>query len=259
MTKRIQVVLLVGGCAMLGGCDKLGELLDVKLPTASLNRLDLVKNPTVEQLAGYGCFDVLKLGALTCDDLLKLESPPKKDLQFSFDIVFDLTNPNDNLVFPLVETLLGFRAFDTANLGSLCVSFCDPEVEDCVPTFDAEGACEVKGSNDVQGPGDLIPTVDDMLGLAQSIAEGEVDNSDWRVIEAGQTLESHIQFDLGIDPFLQLADELIGQAADDFIAGKKVTLDIPYTAEGSLFFDVPELGRNAIGFGPFDDIWTIAQ
>jgi hypothetical protein len=246
---------LLLGCAVLGGCEQLEGILDVQAPKAALNRLDLVKNPTVNQMAGWGCEEIL--GELFCENTLGLNTPNKNQMQFSFDIVFDLTNPNDNLPIPLVETLLGFTAFDAANLGSICVSFCDPEVEDCDPTVNAVGACDPKGANDVDSPADLIPTVEDLLELGEAVAEGELDNGDWRVIKGGQTLESHIQFDLGIDPFLDIADELIEQAVDDAVDGRKIVLDIPFTAEGTLFFDVPELGREAIGFGPFDDVWTL--
>jgi hypothetical protein len=242
------------GCVGLGGCEQLEGILDVKAPKAALNRLDLTKNPSVEQMAGWGCEEFV--GQQLCD-VVGLNKPNKTQMQFSFDIVFDLTNPNDNLPIPLVETLLGFTAFDAANLGSICVSFCDPEVEDCAPSINAVGACDPKGANDVDSPEDLIPSVEDLLELGEAVAEGELDNGDWRVIKGGQTLESHIQFDLGIDPFLDIADELVEQAVDDFVSDRPIKLDIPFTAEGTLFFDVPELGREAIGFGPFDDVWTL--
>jgi hypothetical protein len=234
------------GCVGLGGCEQLEGIL---------NRLDLVENPTVNQVAGWGCQEFL--GQTFCENTLGLNAPNKNQMQFSFDIVFDLTNPNPNLPIPLVETLLGFTAFEAANLGSICVTFCDPEEEDCAPAVNAVGACDPKGANDVDSPEDLIPTVEDLLELGEAVAAGEFDNGDWRVIKGGQTLESHIQFDLGIDPFLNISDELLNQAVDDVVDGRKIQLDIPFTAEGTLFFDVPQLGREAIGFGPFDDVWTL--
>lgn len=255
MARKIWLACLGMGAVLSGGCEQLQEVLDVKAPEAALNRVDLVKKPTVEELAGWGCEEVLDLGII-CDSV-NLRAPPKNKLQFSFDVVFDLSNPNEKLVIPLVETLLGFTAFEEANLGAVCVSFCDPDEEDCTPGLNVEGACEAKKSDNVDEPADLIPTVEDLVGLAQSAADGSFDNGAWRVIAGGETIESHIQFDLGIDPMLQISDELIEQAVDDVLKDRPIKLDIPYSAEGSLFFDVPELGRKAIGFGPFDDVWKL--
>lgn len=257
MRRGTTLVLLLGltGCDQLG-VGKIGEVLGVEAPEASLNRVELLKSPSTTDLVGYGCVELL--GESACA-LAGLESPPKRDLQFSFDVVFDLTNPNEDLPIPLVETLLGFTAFDTANLGALCVSFCDPDDEACVPGANVAGACDTEGAQDVQGPEDLVPTVDELLGLAEAAASGAFDNGDWRVIAGGETLESHLQFDIGIDPMLQIGDELLAQAVDDALAGRRVELDVPYTVEGTLFFDVPELGRHMIGFGPFDDTWQLQQ
>lgn len=251
----LAILLLSTGCDQIG-VGKLGEMLGVEPPQASLNRVDLVQAPSTMDLVGYGCEELL--GGTTCA-LAGLESPPKRDLLFSFDVVFDLTNPNEDLPIPLVETLLGFTAFDTANLGALCVSFCDPDDETCTPGANVVGACDTEGAQDVDGPEDLVPTVDELIGLAEAAAAGGLDNGDWRVIAGGESLETHLQFDLGIDPMLQIGDELLAQAVDDVIGGKRVELEVPYTVEGTLFFDVPELGRHMIGFGPFDDLWQLKQ
>ena len=250
MRNMLAIVAVTG----LTGCAEVADALGVKKPKAALNRVDLVQQPSLDQLLGYGCGEAF--GDAVCFGA-GLDVPPKRDLLFSFDLVFDLTNRNRDLPIPLVETLLGFTAFETANLGSVCISFCDPEDETCRPIPNAEGACEVKKSEEIKEPEDLIPSVEDLVGLADTVASGEFDNGDWRVIEAGETIESHIQFDIGVDPMLQISDQLLNQAVEDFIDGRNVVLDVPYIVEGSLFFDVPELGREAIGFGPFDDTWQI--
>ena len=38
---------------------------------------------------------------------------------------------------------------------------------------------------------------------------------------------------------------------------RNVNLKIPYTMDGTLFFDIPTLGRKALGFGPWDDDWKL--
>jgi len=237
----------------LTGCDQLQQALHLKPPTGDLSRVDLAQSPTVNQLAAYGCFEYIGGGICTP---LGFHKPAKADMQFSFDLVFDLHNPNADIDIPLVDLLLGFTAFSDQNLGSVCLSFCDPTDASCVPST-SEDACKVKKAQNVDQPEDLIPTVDDLLALAEDAQDGEIGNGQWRTIPGGQDVESHITFDLGIDTFLGLADDLLNDAANDVINGKPLKLKIPYTAEGSMFFDVPDLGRKAVGFGPLSDVWTL--
>jgi hypothetical protein len=250
MSRVLPLSLVV----LLSGCDQLQEVLqELKVPKGELARVDLVQSPPVEDLALWGCFEAIGDGCSFFG-----AKPRKNDLQFSFDLVFDLSNPNESVPIPLVELLLGFTVFDGANLGSACLSFCDPADESCVATTNAEGACKVRGSDDIQSPEDLIPTVDELFGLAEDvIGDGDLDNDGWRTIPAGEVLEAHVQFDLGIDTMLGLADELLLDAADDLLAGNRVKIDVPFTAEGTMFFDVPELGRKGVGFGPFADTWVV--
>jgi hypothetical protein len=243
----------------LGGCDVLEDVLGIKAPRGSLARVDLVKNPTMDQLLGWGCFEFLSgaIGEATCQSA-GLRNPPRNQLLFSFDLVFDLTNPNESVPIPLVELLLGFAVFDGANLGGACLSFCDPNAEDCVATASAVDACTEEAET-IDEAGDIVPTLDELFELAETAATGdlEFDNMDWRMIPAASDFEAHVQFDLDIDVMLDLADELLFDALEDFLASRPIALDIPYTADGKLFFDVPELGRKGVGFGPFSDLWVI--
>lgn len=244
---------------LLGGCDALEDLADgVEAPKASLNRVDLIHAPTTNELLAWQCEPLF--GAVPCENFGLPPAPGSKKLTYSFDLVFDLKNPNPDLPIPLVEALIGMRVFDLAdNLGAACISFCDPEAEDCTPGLNVEGACAVDDTKNVQGPDDLIPTVDDLVDLADDLANGNADqdNGDWRVIKGGESTEAHLQFDLKADVMLGLADLLLQDALDDVISGKKVSVEVPYTTEGTVFFDVPKLGRHATGFGPWDDAWVL--
>jgi hypothetical protein len=253
-----KLVLLPLAILPLVGCEAVvGDVLDgVELPEAALNRVDLVAAPTAEQLGGYACGE--SLGATPCG-YAGIDVPRKKDLLFRFDVVFDLTNPNQELPIPLVETLLGFTAFDASHLGSLCVSFCDPEDPACAPGQDQEGACDPGSAEDVDGPEDLAPTVEEWIGLAEAAAGGTLDNGDWRVLEPASTLETHLTFELGVDPMLEVSEELVDAAFTDLLEGREPSLVVPITVEGALFFDVPELGRHALGFGPFEDEWDLTE
>lgn len=253
-----KLLLLPALIVPLVACEDVGPgiLEAIQVPEAALNRVDLVTAPTPEELASFGCGE--SFGSSYCN-LLGVDVPAKKDMLFSFDVVFDLSNPNQDIPIPLVETLLGFRAFDAANLGSVCVTFCDPEDEACEPSANAIGACDPGSAKDVDGPEDLVPTVDDLVGLATDAATGNLENGNWRVLEPESSLETHIQFDLGVDPMLDLSDELIQQSLDELLAGNEPSFVVPTTVEGTLFFDIPSLDRYAFGFGPFDDDWDLSE
>lgn len=249
----------LGFVTLLGGCDVLTDVANgVKAPRAELNRVDLVHAPTTNQLLSSECTPLL--GAGFCDSLGLPPQPPESKLVYSFDLVFDLSNPNPDLPIPLVEVLVGMNVFDLDNLGTACISFCDPDDEACVPARNAEGACEVDESEEVKGPEDLVPTVDDLLGLTEDVISGETDdNGDWRYIPGKGEIEGHIQFDLSAAIMLDLADVLLEEALNDFIDGRQVKVEVPYTTEGTVFFDVPQMGRHAVGFGPWDDAWVLQE
>lgn len=257
MTARYALLPLAA--LALSGCDLLTEVAkstDVSAPEASLNRVEQTDGPTNEQSLSWICYEFLS--DTTCQLAGWDSQPSDAAMRLSFDLVFDLNNPNDTIPIPLVEILLGINVIDNTNLGSVCISFCDPDDATCEPGVNVEGACEVDDETvDVKEPQDLIPTVDDLVGLAEAIAEGEVDNSDFRVIPPGETMEGHVQFNLEIGTTYRLMENVVNDAIDDFIARRAVQVDIPYTVDGSLFFDVPELGRYAVGFGPFSDSWPV--
>ena len=56
---------------------------------------------------------------------------------------------------------------------------------------------------------------------------------------------------------LGLSNVLIEDALNDVIDGRQPKVDVPYSTEGTVFFDVPKLGRHAAAFGPWDDTWTL--
>lgn len=253
MRKWVLVGAVAGMLVPLFGCDGVNPLGD-DLPTAALNRVDLLQSPSVNQLLGYGCSEFA--GAATCA-VAGLDNPAREDLRFQFDVVFDVNNPS-SIPIPLVETLLGFTAFKEANLGSVCVTYCDPEDEDCTAGINLEGACDPGDAKGVKGPEDLIPAVEDLVTVAGDLADG-IDPSDWQVIEPGSGIETHIAFDLGIDPMLDLTNSLIEQSVDEFLGGDKVSMEVPYTVEGTLFLDVPDVNKYAIGFGPFADKWALRK
>lgn len=241
----------------MAGCGVIADVVaGLEPPTGDLGRVDLVTAPSTNDVLAWGCHEWF--GATTCQLFGFASQPSDQEMLFSFDLVFDLFNPNENVPIPLVELLLGVTVLEDANLGAVCITFCDPDSDDeCVPERNAEGSCEIEEATDVQQAGDIIPTVEDLVDIAQSVASGDVDNSEWRTIPPQQDTEAHIQFDFGIATMLNLAEDMIVGAVDDALNGEAPNIDIPYTAEGSMFFQAPELGRYALGFGPFEDTWQL--
>jgi hypothetical protein len=241
--------------AYLTGCDAIKDGLGaISPPGAEFIGVDLVDHPSSKELARWGCYELLGEVACQAADLNPIN---KSKLGFTFDVGFDLSNNNDRVPIPLVEMLLATTVYDGANLGSVCVSFCDPDEEDCSPSANAEGACEAEDAEDVTTPADLVPTVDDLANIATDVATGEFDNGDFRVIPANESIESHIVFAFNIDTMLSLTEHLLVDLAEDLISGDALSVDIPYSMDGTLFFNVPEMGRHAIGFGPVEDTWNL--
>jgi hypothetical protein len=247
--------------ALLGsGCDIFSGALKgaIKFPTADLLEVDLIDAPTARQAVAWSCYEWLN--SATCAVAGFNRRPSKAEMRFAFDLVFSLTNENEDIPIPLVELLLGITVIEDNNLGSVCISFCDPESEDCSATANAEGACTVDDdTTDVKEPEDLIPSVDDLLDLAHDVIAGDSgeENDAFRIVPPGETVESHITFELQPETVWGLMEDVLLDAAEDWLAGRAVRLEIPYTAEGTVFFDVPSLGEYALGFGPYEDSFPI--
>ena len=247
--------LVACGGLTLAGCGAISETVGrIAPPGAELMGVELIEHPSTRELARWGCYELLGDAACSAANLNPIN---KSRLGFSFDVGFELSNNNERVPIPLVEMLLATQVYDDANLGSVCISFCDPDAEDCSPESNAEGACEADEAEAVTTPGDVVPTVDDLASLAADVATGEYDNGAFRVIPANERIESHIVFAFNVDTMLSLTEHLLVDLAEDLIAGDNLSVDVPYTMDGTLFFDVPQMGRHAIGFGPVSDTWAL--
>jgi hypothetical protein len=198
--------------------------------------------------------------------------------------------------------------YEDENLGAVCVSFCDPDKEDCAAET-AEEACSTKNTKNVDEVKDLVPSVDQLMDLAEDASDGSLEgNYEYRVIpkysegecqassdsceereidgeinmccgddctvldpgctvgrgENGKTCalcdgftEAHVTFDFDVDTMLGVLENLFRNAINDFSNGREVSWTIPYAAEGNVFFNIPEMGRYALGFGPYEDNWRL--
>lgn len=311
--------LVLSAALALTGCEQFLEGVAAvpggaapKPPTARLSGLALTESPQMGQLAAFFCNEYAgdSIAGATACRLGFGAAPARVDLRFGFETVFELGNPNAFSV-PLVEMLLALDVFEgdeAAELGTVCVSFCNPEAEDCTQ-HDPAGGCRAadKSVRDIE---DFVPTVEDLVRIATNLAAGESfdDNLGFRFIpahesracrpageacspgevdgapalccggaceplEAGCTagqddggrwcalcdgqIEARVRFDLGIDPMLSVLDSVVSRSASQLLQGVAPDFDVPTKAEGSLFFDVPVLGRFALGFGPLSDTWSL--
>ena len=245
-------VVGITGLGLVGCAELVGK---VAPPGAEFVGIDLVDHPSAKQVARWGCFEVL---GNTCKAWpLQLSKPYKSSMLFSFDIVFDLSNNNEKIPIPLVEILLSTTVFDDENLGAVCISFCDPEEESCESSTNAEGACDAEGAEEIKTAADIVPTVDELQELATDVATGEFDNSEFRTIPAMGAVEAHIQFDFNIDTMLGLMGHIFEDAGRDIFNGRSISVKVPYSMDGTLFFNIPSMGRHAIGFGPVEDSWKL--
>jgi hypothetical protein len=268
----VLTALVLTGCELLEDAASAAETAEP--PTAEFNRAELVERPTNNQLASWFCSD-LSPDLPILDEDAACEAafgriPQKTDLKFSFDIVFDLGNPN-GFPIPLVEILLALDVFEgaeQAELGAVCVSFCNPEDGTCPDN--PEEACR-PADNEIRSLEDLVPTVDDLVEIAHRAATGELfedENLQFRFIpgreeDCGEeicppgSLEAHLRFDLGLDATLKVLEVVATDAVDALLTGDSPSFDIPWSMLGTLFFDVPVLGRFGIEFGPVTGVFSL--
>jgi hypothetical protein len=275
------------GCELLESQIAGGEeALIPEPPTATMAGVALLERPSNNQLASWYCHDAADgstIAEIGCQSFFG-RRPNKPDLKFVFETRFDLGNPN-SFPIPLVEILLALNVFegaDQAELGALCVSFCDPaNGAEC--EINREDACRPPDRT-VQGVEDLIPTVEDLINIAHDAATGELfedDNLKFRYIPSADpancegassaavdggvgepascpgTMQASVRFELGIDATLKILGEVVSDSLDELLTGTSPSFDIPYSALGSLFFDIPVLGRYAVEFGPLEGVWSL--
>lgn len=274
------VVGLLAGAVALPGCELLemgpnggGDELPVDPPEVALQQVRLVEAPTEMELASYYCHD--QLGGLTaeliCRTGLKLGAPPIVDpnhpdaIRFSFNMVFEITNPN-SFPIPVLEMLLALGVFADEverNVGGLCVTFCDPGDTEC--ELQSASGCSTEDFPEGGTAGLQIDPAALLEGLLALIT-GE-DTDEWfgneliRTIEAGGTTNMVVGFHMGVIPMLQVLEATVftEQNWERLSQGNMPNVEIPYSIEGILWFDVGRIGRVWVRFGPFEDRWDLAE
>lgn len=260
--------------AMLPGCEVLTNLLEgadgvsfsapqVDLPKAEAR---LVRYPGVRQLGSWACLEALGDGA--CGLIPYYQRPSEAQLQFQFAVTFRIQNPN-RVPVPTTELLVALhlwpdRNLPNSHLAGICTTLCEPGDADCpIPL----GQACVDRYDDVQDLATLLAAaLKGALILIMEAVNGQPVGGMWEAwtIPPSETVDLTFTFSIGIRPMLELiyamvtSDVLVG-----ILTSGSGSIDIPYAFAGKLWFQVPYLGRVAIGLGPFgmppDDplVWRI--
>jgi len=232
-------------------------------PELGLGDVVLVSHPTTTDLAAWYCPEIIPSTGLVsstvlCEAVLG-PRPPEHRMQFHFEIKYLLDNPN-NFPVPTTEILAAievFRGQSAAELGAVCVTLCNPD----------DFACNGEpGANDCKDDVNDIETIDDLkqsavtalITLAVDAATGNVENRLRREIPAGaKNFEVNVRFSLGVNAMIDIMRHFVEQLVQDFYTGKKLTFEIPISVRGTLWFEIPYLGRVALKYGPIEDTWLL--
>lgn len=253
--------LAITGCELFpGAAETLGG--QAVAPTVEMTQAALVTSPTTTEIAAFYCDDYIPdPTGLLCSPLGP--TPKRSDLRFDFELVFQVDNPN-NFPIPTTEILAAIDVFPgtqaASALGAVCTVLCDPADEKCDGT-PGETGCQ-DSAEDIETIEDVKHRVTELLIMtAEAVIKQdteELENLWVRTIPAGSDkFEIRVRFSLGIDPMLDLITVFAEQLVNKAIKGEEVVLDIDYAVHGSLWMEVPILGRVAVKYGPLAGNWVL--
>lgn len=247
---------------LTAGCDQLlqhlseGQGGSELSPAVSASPLTLRHGPSLNQLGAYYCPLVVNdpLVRLGCAVALGPQ-PHRNSLVFEFGFTMNIHNPNDFPV-PAADILVALTLFDGVDaeaVGAICVSFCGQNDPTCTGA-PRPGACELQA-------GDIL-TINDFIraipGLIHDIASGRAaEELRKSTILAGGDVSIDLSFILGVDQALSVFQKTALSYVDDYLAGRRASLSVPVSAEGTVFFRLPVLGRIGVGYGPIQGVWNI--
>lgn len=249
---------LLNQAAQAGGTDALK-------PQLALGEISLTASPTATDVAAWYCPDIIPdvIGVpshVLCAAIPHIgPKPPEHRMQFHFEIKYLLDNPN-NFPVPTTEILAAIEVFkgrDAAELGAVCVTLCNPD----------DFACNGEpGANDCKDDINDIETIDDLkqaavialITLATDAATGNVENRLRREIPAGaKNFEVNVRFSLGLNAMIDIMRTFVDQFVESMYKGGAIAFEIPVSVRGTLWFEVPYLGRIALPYGPLEDTWVL--
>lgn len=240
----------------LGSCGLLDELYpqSTTSPTVQASQLQLRRRPTITQLASYYCPIVITDPTLRLGCLL-LPKVTAADLGFQFGVSITIHNPN-NVPVPALDVLLGLKLFQgqaTEALGAICISMCGTMDPSCDGT-PKPGACS-STQKDIRNLEDFTARIPSLI--SDVLSGNAVQELRKSTIPASGDVQLNLNFDLGVTQALNVIQKVAQQFVTALLNGDTPTLSIPVSAEGSVYFDLPVLGRLGVGYGPLTTAWQI--
>jgi hypothetical protein len=245
----LVLVNALAGCAALGLASD-SRPLPITPPKVSVVSVRLADVPSSQALASYYCAQYV--GPLIC----RVFGPVTtlQDIDFAFDVELEFENPNP-IPLPVVQSLFAFTAFPeqtgTANLGTVCLSFCE-DPDHCEQDANACTADEPE----IRDARDFAEVAADFL-FAVALGEKRFDDLRVRTVPANDRTRMVVR--LGVDPgqMAALIAKLGKEDLDRIKTGQLPELAIPYQIEGTAWVSVESLGRLATGFGPQTGSWHL--
>ncbi|MFT7624201.1 MAG: hypothetical protein ACI9WU_003388 [Myxococcota bacterium] len=264
MVTRLLLVLLLGGsfagCELLNKVSVPGQTIpETLMPELELTDTTLVSSPTVQDIAAWYCplINPDPTG-LTCQLALG-PAPAEHEMQFHFELRYLVDNPNE-FPIPTTEILAAINVFEgtaSVELGAVCTVLCNEGDIACTGE-PGENSCK-SDIADIESIGDLEHRVVDLIFLTLDAAiNGELENLFVRMIPAGsENFEVRVRFSLGVNAMIDIMRNLVNELVADVLSGATLAFEIPFSVRGTLWFEVPVLGRIALGYGPFADTWVL--
>jgi hypothetical protein len=257
----VLFLLLQAQCA---GLDQiLGSGL-ISPPKVTFLGANLVQAPSQLDMSAYYCPKLLKQQAglgITADFICSKafgRAPDASNMQLGFDLRFQVANPN-KIPLPLAEILTALSIFPGAtnqNLGAVCLRLCQPGDTNCFGGADQRGCQDAPG--DIKGLKDFPQAVANML-IARGVgaAGGQPAGFSAPKVVAGSQLDVVARLAVTPEALLPALEQLARQSVNELKAGRKLSFEIPYNLEGTVFGDAGSLGRVAAGFGPVAGSWPL--
>ncbi len=257
-------VLLLLSCIL--SCDflpqsELGDPLfpSVEKPVVVAQQAKLVKNPSLQKLGAWYCPVVFNdpiiraLCAATLGDV-----PPDEQLIFRFELPFTISNPN-SFPLPAVELLTSLKLFPgetSYHLAALCVTFCEDGDVECLSH--GSGSCE-SDEPEILSTDDLVQAAWDYLEVyIESEMTGQVPPElKVRLIPAYGDGVVLVTLDLAPEPLLEALELAFEEHLEEIVDDENVTIVIPYSVEGAIWFVVENFGRFGVNYGPIEGKWVL--
>jgi len=259
LTWFVGIGAIATACIPLQDLSAIGP--GIKPPSITFTGATLVSTPSRQQLAAYYCPDLAQVplgGApLLCQGLFG-PRPSAESMAIAFDARLKIQNPNE-IPLPLATLLAAVTVYPGASnqqTGATCVQLCPGGPGTCAAQNPAT-ACQ-SSSRDIRSLNDFANAAVGLVvsnGLAA--AAGQPPSFTAPTVAASGELEVVARFSLAPAQILRVMRQLAEQSVNDLQQGRAPSFAIPYTLEGTIWFDGGSFGRVAIPWGPASGIWTI--